>query len=450
MAIGTSPTRATLSVLDAVAIIVGIVVGAGLFETPQMVAANAGSKTMLVLVWVAGGALSLLGALCYAELATAYPDTGGMYFYIKRAFGQAPAFLLAWSRLLVIQTGSIALLGFVLGDYASQVFNLGRHSPAIYAATAVIVLTFANVRGVRLGRWMQNSLSLAKVAAVVAVTVTGFMLPAAPSGPAVMQTTAPQSSIGLMMIFVLLTYGGWQEAGYIAAEVKDTRRSMVKALLYSIGIITVIFVAVNAALVHGLGLTGMANSRAVVADVLRLGMGPSGAIVVSIAVMVAALGSMQGTIFTGARTNFALGRDFRMFRGLAQWNESGQTPTRALLVQGGIALLLVLLGTTTRHGFKTMVEYTAPVFWLFVFLTGLALIILRIKEPEIERPFRVPLYPLTPILFSATSAYLLYASLAYTGIGALFGVLVLGAGLAVLYVERRKQRTSTSESRRAA
>lgn len=449
MAATPSQARETLSVVDAIAIIVGIVVGAGLFETPQVVAANASSKTSVILVWVLGGVLSLLGALCYAELATTYPDAGGMYFYLKRAFGPTLAFLLAWSRLVVIQTGSIALLGFVFGDYASRVLKLGPHSSALYAAVAVVVLTWGNVKGVRLGRWMQNTLSLAKIAAVAGVIVAGFLLPAARHDPGSLDAPVSHSSIGLMMIFVLLTYGGWQEAGYIAGEVKDVRRSMVTALVASIGIITAVFVMVNAAMVHALGVTAMANSHAVVADVLRLSLGPGGAMVVSAAVVLAALGSMQGTIFTGARTNFALGRDFPLFRRLGQWNDKGKTPARALSVQAAIALALVLIGSFTRYGFRTMVEYTAPVFWLFVMLTGIALMVLRARDPKVDRPFRVPLYPLTPILFCATSAYLLYASLAYTGFGALLGVLVLLLGLATLYVGRARQVAPTTVRRAA-
>jgi amino acid transporter len=444
-----SPARQTLTVTDAMAIIIGIVVGAGIFETPALVAANAGSATAAIFVWVLGGGLSLLGALCYAELATTYPDSGGMYYYLRRAFGDAPAFLLAWSRLAIIQTGSIALLGFVFGDYASQVFSLGRHSSAIYAAAATIVLTALNMRGVQFGRWAQNLLSLAKVIGVLTVIVAGFSLFASPSQPAPLAHTTP-SGFGMMMVFVLLTYGGWQEAGYISAELRNVRRNMVIALIGSMALITAIFVLVNIALLHALGLHGVAQSKAVVAEVLRRSAGPGGAVLVSAAVMAAALGSMQGTIFTGARTNFALGRDFPLFQRMAHWDDLRQTPTRALAVQGAISLGLVLLGTVTRHGFKTMVEYTAPVFWLFVFLTGVALMVLRRNEPNIQRPFRVPGYPVTPILFSATSAYLLYASLAYTGLGALIGIIVLLLGALLLYFSPAKAGTVVEEQRRAA
>ena len=429
------------------AIIVGIVVGAGIFETPSLVAANAGNKSLLILVWVAGGVLSLLGALCYAELASTYPDAGGSYYYLRKSFGDTPAFLYAWSRLAVIQTGSIALLGFVFGDYATQVLPMGPHSPAWYAAAAIAAFTVLNIIGVRLGKSTQNLLTAATVIGLLGVVVAGFTSPGVASSPATAQPSS-HSALGLMMVFVLLTYGGWQEAGYISAELKNVQRSMAVALISSIALITAIYLLVNLALVNGLGLAEMAGTKAVAAEVMRRALGPAGALVIALAVMFAALSSLQGTVFTGARTTFALGRDFPMLRSLGHWEGQRGTPTRALWVQGLVALALVLLGGFTREGFKTMVEYTAPVFWFFVCLTGISLMILRRREPHVHRPFRVPGYPATPIFFIATSAYLLYASLAYTGVGAIIGVVVMLSGAVVLYLAQARRPASMVEKQR--
>lgn len=432
----------SLSLADAVAIIVGIVIGAGIFETPSLVAANASSETAVLLIWAAGGLVSLVGALCYAELATAYPHAGGDYHFLTRAYGRSLAFLYAWSRITVVQTGSVALLSFVFGDYASQVFPLGPYSPSVYAALAVVGLTGLNLLGVRQGSRTQNLLTAVEVSCLVLVIVAGLMWaapapPAAPPADVAPTGGTSQAALGLAMVFVLLTYGGWNEAAYVSAEMRGSRRQMAWALLLSIGLITGLYLLVNLAYLRGLGLEGTAGAGAVAADLMRRAAGESGAQFVSLLIAVSALTSANASVLTGARTNYALGRDFRAFRLLGRWHAGANTPANALVVQGLIALALILVGTLARKGFKTMVEFTAPVFWCFFLLTGLALIVLRRREPDTPRPFRVPLYPLTPLLFCAVCAYMLQASLAYTGVGALVGVAVLLTGLPALWLAGR-------------
>ncbi len=421
--------------VDAVAIIVGIVIGSGIFKTPSLVAANTGREGLFLFAWLLGGIVSLVGALCYAELATAYPHAGGEYHFLIRTFGRELAFLFAWARAAVIQTGSIAMLSFVFGDYASELYRLGDRSPAIYAAAAVIVLTALNVMGVQQGKWTQNILTAAKVLGLLLVVAVGFLW-ATPSEPPPTQPSPSTGAFGLAMVFVLLTYGGWNEAAYISAELKDVQRNMLRSLLLGIGIITLVYLLVNVAYLKGLGMGAMAKSEAVAADLMRRGVGEWGAKFVSFLVAIAVLGATNATIFTGARTNFAWGRDFTALRFLGVWNERAGTPVNALIVQGCIALGLVALGAWTRQGFTTMVEYTAPVFWFFFLLTGLALFILRTVDPQTPRPFRVPLFPLTPLLFCTACVYMLQSSLSYTGIGALVGVAVLLAGIPVLMVVR--------------
>jgi APA family basic amino acid/polyamine antiporter len=424
--------------VDAMALIVGTVVGAGIFRTPTLVAANAGSEGAVLLAWVAGGVVSLMGALCYAELATAYPHAGGDYHYLARAFGRRLAFLFAWARITVIQTGSIALLAFVLGDYAAQLMPLGPHGWAVYAAATVGAVTGLHVLGVRHGKFAQNTLTGAEVVGLLVVVAAGLAVaPAAAATGVPAPAAAPTApALGLTMVFVLLTYGGWNEAAYISAEVRGSRRNMARALIASILVVTGLYVLVNAAYLQGLGLAGLAGSRAPAADLAERLVGASGAGLVSVLIVIAALNSINATVFTGGRAGYALGRDFPPLRALGRWRPGAETPANALLVQGGIALALVGLGAVTRKGFETMVEYTAPVFWLFILLTGVAVLVLRRREPDVPRPFRVPLYPLTPLVFCATSAALFYASLVHTGPGALVGVGVLAVGAVVLLVLR--------------
>lgn len=433
--------RPSLSVFDAVALTVGIVVGAGIFKTPSAVAASAGSAPYALAAWLLGGAVSLAGALCYAELTTTFPHPGGDYHYLSRAYGKRLAFLFAWSRITVIQTGSIALLSFVFGDYASQLLRLGPHSSSVYALLLVAALTALNLAGVRQSKRMQNVVTTVEVLSLVSVALAGLLLAAPPAPAGAVEDAGAgantQAQLGVAMILVLLTYGGWNEAAYISAEVRGPRRNMMKALLVSVAVITAEYVLVNAAYLRGLGFEGVARSEVVAADLMSRAAGEGGARLISLMIAVSTLTSANTTIITGARSAFAFGRDFAPFAFLGRWNERANTPARALVVQGALAAALVLLGTLARGGFETMVNYTAPVFWLFFLLAGFSLIVLRVREPGAERPFRVPLYPLTPLLFCATAGYLLYSSLAYTGVGASVGVGVLLAGVLLLLATRR-------------
>lgn len=426
-----SEPRATLRPRDAVAITIGIVLGAGIFRTPSLVAAGVGDAATLIGVWVAGAIVALIGALCYAELAAAYPQAGGDYRYIRRAFGERLAFLYAWSRLAVIQTGSIAVLAFVAGDYLSAIAPLGPASPAMYAALAVVGVTAVNWLGVRQGAGAQNWLTLLEVSGLMLVIVAGlFLAPAAPAAPP--PPGAGNGGLGLVMVFVLLTYGGWNEAAYLSAELEGGGRRVGRVLLVSILGLAALYVLANLAYLRALGLGGVAGSDALAVDVMRSALGPVGAAAVGLAVAVAALTSANATAITGARSAYALGRDVPALDWLGRWHGPSGSPRNALLAQGAVALLLVGAGAFARDGFQLAVEYTAPVFWFFFTLAALSLFILRRREPDRTRPFRVPLYPFTPALFVLANAYLLWSSLAYTGWGALVGVAVMASGAFLL------------------
>jgi APA family basic amino acid/polyamine antiporter len=428
--------HAVLGLGHAVAIIVGIVIGAGIFKAPALVAQMTGSAPWMFGAWVLGGLVSLIGALCYAELATAHPHAGGDYHFLQRAYGRRLAFLFGWARFSVITTGSIALLAFVFGDYMTQLWPLGRHSSALYAAAAVIVLSWVNLRGIRSGAATQSWLTALEIGGLLLVVIGGLFLVGngtAPPAPAAAPAGAP-AAFGLAMVFVLLTYGGWNEAAYLSAELKDGRRNIVRALVLSIGLITLLYLLVNWAYWRGLGIAGMGGSQALAADLMRVAFGDAGGTLISLLVAVAAVTSINATMIVGARTNYAVGRDWPVLGRLGEWDEARGTPTFAMACQCAMALLLVVVGSVAGGGFKAMVEFTAPVFWLFFLLAGVSLFVLRQREPEAPRPFRVPLYPLTPALFCAVCAYMLWSSLSYVYSQQLGGFNAAWIGVAVLAI----------------
>lgn len=436
--------RQTLSVTDACAMIVGLIVGAGIFGTPSIVAGAVGDESTLYMVWIAGGIFSIIGALCYAELATAFPSAGGEYHFLQRAFGRSLAFLYGWARMTVIVAGSIAVFAYLFGDYLSRVINLGAHSSAIWAALVVVVLTFVNYRGIREGKATQNLFTVLEVGGLLLIVVAGlfFAAPPAAAVPAVAGADQPWymgAGIGSAMIFVLFTYGGWNDAAYISAEVRDRERNMARALLIAISVVALLYVLVNFAYLKGLGYDQMARSNAVAADLLKAVWGPTGEKVIAIMIAIAALTSVNGSMIVGARSNYALGRDWPMLGYLGQWHEASGSPRNAMLVQGVIALALVGLGAIQNSGFKGLVEYSLPVFWGFFLLTGIALFVLRAKEPDAPRPFKVPFYPVVPAIFVLMCGYLLYSSLTYHRAHALVGLGVLAVGAVVLIVAKLKK-----------
>jgi len=440
--------KGVLSLFDAITIMVGLVVGVGIFKTPSIVAANVSTEWAFILVWIAGGVVTLVGALCYAELSSAHPNAGGEYHFLSRAYGRPVAMLFGWARCTVVQTGAIAGVAFMLGDYVSQLFPLGPYGSTLYAALSVILFTGINVIGTTESKTLQVVITFIEVGALVVVILFGlFASPAANPAPAA-PLTNETAALGLAMIFVLLTYGGWNEAVYLTGELKDAPRNTVKVFLWGTVILVTLYTLANLALLSILGLDGLRTSEAVAADMMRQVAGPTGEVIVTLAIVAAAISTLNATIFTGARVFYAMAQDLALMRWVGIWNGRGNTPANGQITQGAWALALIALGAVTRDGFKAMVDYTAPVFWGFLLLVGVALFVLRWRYPERELPYRVPLYPFTPIVFCLTCLYMLYASLLHTGAAAWVGLAVLAAGLPILLLRHKSEAPAVSTNSR--
>jgi basic amino acid/polyamine antiporter, APA family len=303
----------------------------------------------------------------------------------------------------------------------------------------VVLLTAINLIGLRGSSRMQNVLTLLEISGVLLVAVAGMTLDVA-APVAAQAATESVGAFGLAMVFVLLTFGGWNEAAYVSAEVRGGSSAVVRTLVTSIGIITLVYVLFVGAVLHGLGFEQLKSTSAVGVDVIERAFGPLGGQLIGVIVAIAALTSMNSTLLVGARSNYSVARDWQALGFMSRWQGERNTPVTGFIVQAVIALALVVFGALEKDGFATMVEFTAPVFWFFFMLSGIALFVLRRREPHLVRPFRVPWYPVLPLIFVAMCAYLLYSSVVYARSQnanyVALAVMVSGA-LVLLLIQRR-------------
>jgi amino acid transporter len=422
-----APAR-TLGLLDSTSLIVGIIVGAGLYQVAPDVARGSDGWWTLLALWIAGGLISLFGAFGYAELGAALPRAGGDYVYLSRAYGRWAGFLFGWMQTVVVRPGDIAGMAFAFATYAQVVWNPwpegGWLSPGqLYACLAVAALTLVNAVGVREGKWTQNLLTFAKVGGLALILIVAVAVP--PGRPPA--SGAEDLPARVALILVLFTYGGWNEMAYVAAEVRDPRRNIARALIIGTVSVTLLYVLANAAFLHTLGHAGLASSDAVAADAVSRALPRIGGAVVAGLVCLSALGAVNGLIFTGARISYAMGREHAAFRPLGSWSARTGTPVPALLLQGAIAVgLILVLGT-----FLNAIVYTAAAVYVFYTATSVAVLILRRREPGLDRPFRVPLYPWPTVLFCAVCVVLVHGAVDYKPLLSLLALAFVLAGLPV-------------------
>jgi amino acid transporter len=407
------PTR-QLTMFDAACIIVGIIIGAGIFRAPPLVAANLPSSSLILAAWLAGGLLALLGALCYAELTTTYPEPGGDYVYLTRAYGSRVGFLFVWAEFWIIRPGSTGPMAFVFGEYFKQLLPLGTgYDTLVYAVLAIISITGLNMLGVRAGKWTQNLLTVIKVLALLGVFVAAFAtntpLPPSPTAGLAMP---PLAAISFAMLMVMFCFGGWNDVAFVASEVRQPERNLLRSLLLGVGVVTVVYLLVNLAYLHVLGIEGLAGTKTPATDMMSK-VGPGGERLVSALICVATLGAINGMIFTGARIYYAMGRKLSNFGWLAHWNKRQDAPLRSIGLQSLVILGMVIGFGLVENDFESLVIFTAPCFWLFLLLVGISLFVLRWRDADRERVFRVPGYPVIPLIFCLSSLFMFYSTARY-------------------------------------
>ncbi|MHC4266453.1 MAG: APC family permease [Planctomycetota bacterium] len=395
-----------LSLFDSTCIIVGIIIGAGIYENAPTIASCMGSPIRTFGIWLAGGLFALTGALCYAELATTYPRQGGDYVYLTRAYGPWAGYMFGFSQIIIIRPGDIALMAFIFARYANTLYPFPMAN-IVYASAIVIILSIINIIGVKQGKWTQNILTIIKAAGLLVIIVAAIFAPSPTTNNEPVETTLP--GLQLALILVLFTYGGWNEMAYVAAEVKNFKRNIVRALIVGTIAVTLLYLLINAAFIYTLGFKNMASSSAVATDTIAAVFPNIAGKLIGILICISTLGAANGLIFTGSRISYAMGSEHALFKPLGKWSPKLGTPVWALILQSCLALLIVLVAGS----FIDTLIYTAPVFWLFLMATSISIFILRRKDPLSPRPYKITGYPLTTIIFCASSAFMVYNCISF-------------------------------------
>jgi basic amino acid/polyamine antiporter, APA family len=427
-----SSLQRRLTLFDAVCLIVGVIVGAGIYEFAPSVAAATSSSWGVLGLWAAGGLLSLMGAMCYAELAAAYPQAGGDYVYLSRAYGRWAGFIFGWGQLSIVRPGDIASLSLIFAHHMYLLLygSPGEPGSAAHrwlAISAIVLLTTIHLAGLREGKWTQNVLTVAKVVGIVFVLAIAFTTPTVADAASATPRPDFVPHWSLAIVLILFTFGGWNEMAYLAAELHRPEKNVLRGLLIGSLAVTGIYLLMNMAFLHVLGHEGLARSTAVGAATVTPRLPVIGGRLINALICISTLGAASGLIFTGARISYALGSDYPLFGKLGTFHARG-TPTWALLAQ---CLLAVSLVAVFGHSFETVI-LTSVAVYLFFMTTSIAVIVLRFRDPQTPRPYRVTGYPWTVIVFAGVAGYLFYSVLMYRPPAAVMMLGVLAAG-GVLY-----------------
>ncbi|MBX7223689.1 MAG: amino acid permease [Blastocatellia bacterium] len=475
----TSPApklQRILGVTAGIAVSMGVAIGAGIFRNPGEVAALLPNGTWILLAWVAGGALTLVDALVLAELSTSYPKAGGWYNYLRAAYGDFPAFLYGWAASLITYPGSIAAVAVAIGEYttklvqvsAPQSWFLPNNPMAVkaVAVTAIVVFTILNLAGLKIASWTQQIFTSIKVLVLLLIVAIAFGVSGtnpgmgASVGGAPPPTTSLLIAFGIALQFVVWTYDGYADVITLAEEVRDPGKSLPRALLGSIGMLTGLYVFINLAFLYVLTPVEMAGAKELVAaEMVQRRIGTGGFVMLTAMALVTVIGGLNAHLLSGPRITFALSRDGLSFAWLSRVTKLG-TPIGSLLLHSGCAVLLTLSGT-----FEQLISMTIFIIWITNTLNAFAVFLFRFRYPDRERPFKIPGYPVVPILALLVQGCLLLnmvydsrtsfssglrlvqtgqyggALAAFLGSPVISGIVIVAAGIPVYWVWQRFLRT---------
>lgn len=438
--------RRTLGFTDLVMVTLGTVIGSGIFLVPGVVLRQTQGRVGLALsIWFIAGILSLLGAFTYAELGAMKPDAGGLYTYIRDAFGELPAFLYGWASFFVISSGSIATLAVAFTGYLGQIVSLSPIAAKAVSLLMILVITVVNVIGTRRSATMQNWTTGAKVLGLVALSVAMITLGHGErSVPSAIQPVSLMSllpGIGVAMIGVLWAYEGWQYVTFSAGETRDPQRVFPRAIAIATFVLIVLYLLANFGYIAALGPIAVSQSDHVAADAMRAVLGPTSGNLLSALVLISIFSAANGLMLTAPRMYFSMARDGVFFQRLANIHPRFGTPAFAVVALAVWSAVLALTGT-----FEQLLTYVVFAGWIFYGLGAMAVFVYRRRQPDAIRPFRTPGYPVTPVLFVASAAALVLSTLVAQPLRGAVGLAAVLIGTPAFYMWRARRKIAIAPS----
>ena len=428
-----------LGLFSGVMMVIGGIIGSGIFRNPSVVPRLVHTGPLTLAVWVLGGAIAMTGAFIFSELGARRPEAGGGYVYLREAYGSLPAFLYAWSLLLVIATGAIAAVAITFANYVVALADLDVRATVPLAMSAVVVLTGINYVGVQPGAITQNIFTVLKLAALGVLILVGLLVGGSgPLGPA--SPPAPQGSltlaIGSALVPVLFSYGGWQQTNFIAGEIRNPERNLPRAIVIGVAIVVMVYVLANIAYLRALGAEGLAASTAPAADAMGRLLGPAGTTFIALAIAVSTFGFLDLVILVTPRVYQTMASDGLFFPSMARLHPKYRTPSVALIVQAIWALALVYSGE-----YEALAAYVVFGDWIFFGLAASTLLVFRRRDRVAGAPppaISTPFVPFSVFLFMLAALYVVIGSIASNPGNALKGAILILAGMPVYWFWRRR------------
>jgi APA family basic amino acid/polyamine antiporter len=445
------PFARALGTFDAAMVVVGGIIGAGIFINPSIVAQRLDSPGLVLAAWAAGGAVALVGAFAYAELGALFPQAGGQYVYLREAYHPLVAFLYGWGLLLMIEGGAIAAVAMTFAEYAWRLAGAGA-TPAAgvvrgLAIVAIAVVSVVNYVGIRPGSRVLNVFVVLKVAALVVLIVVGLASPvladasAAPAARPHMPLAGTLAAFGAALIPILFSYGGWQNANYVAEEMRDPVRTLPRSLLLGTSVVVLVYVTVNVAYLRALGLEGLAATSTPAADAARHWFGRAGDMFVTSAIALSTFGFLHLCVLAPTRVYYAMAADGLFFGGVARLHPRFRTPSLAIVLQSAWAIVLVLTGT-----YGQLLDYVVFADWIFFGLTVAAVIVFRRRLPDAPRPFRMWGVPATPLLFAGVAVAVVSSVVRVSPWQSIMGAAIMLAGVPAYMAWRRSSPGRSSDA----
>ncbi len=437
--------KKSLTLYGLVMIAAGACIGSGIFLVPSSIAKTLPSPSFILIAWFIGGIFTLTGALTYAELGAKFPKTGGVYVFLREAFGDLTAFLYGWSLLTVVTSGAIAALGLGFAVYFNKIIGLGADWNVIVAISAIVFLTIINIIGVKVGEIVSSTLTTLKLIGIGIVVFIGvFLYQNAPEISWELAVTTGNeaskslfSSFAVAMIGVLWSYGGWYHASFLAGETRNAKKTVPRAMIIGTIIVMITYISINYAYLRLLSIDEIQNSGAAAADAVSK-FHPSGGLFIAILIAISIFGTTSIYTMSAPRIYFTMAQDGLFFKGLARIHPYYKTPINAILIQSGWAILLVLFWQT----FESLITYVVFIDWVFLMLGALTIFTFRKRSNSLENDpeaYKTPLYPFIPAFFVIICAILIMATLIEKPEQALAGAVLLGLGFGVYYLFKKSK-----------